>query len=168
MIDEGEGKGSSVGSSVLEAKRDTSSLAGKYLTFELANEGYGIEILKVREIIGLMEITKVPRMPHYVRGVINLRGKIIPVVDLRTKFGMENATDTNETCIIVVEAMQNGEPAMVGILVDAVSEVLNIAADEIEETPTFNISLNADFIMGIGKIRDEIKILLDIDRALSD
>jgi purine-binding chemotaxis protein CheW len=159
-----------VGTAVLGSneKIDISMLAGKYLTFVLGDEGYGIEILKVREIIGLMEITKVPNMPHYVRGVINLRGKIHPVVDLHTKFGMGTTEDTNETCIIVVDVTQGGKPMMVGIIVDSVSEVLDISAGEIEETPQFNISLDAHYIMGIAKIKDDIQILLDIDQVLAD
>jgi len=151
-----------------ETKRDISKLAGKYLTFKLGEEGYGIEILKVREIIGLMEITKVPNMPHYVQGVINLRGKIHPVVDLHSKFGMGIMENTNETCIIVVDVAQNGKPIMVGILVDSVSEVLDISANEIESTPQFNISLDSHFIMGMAKIKSEIKILMDIDQVLAD
>jgi len=165
MIEQNE-----IGTAVMESSedKDVSKLAGKYLTFVLGNEGYGIEILKVREIIGLMDITKVPNMPHYVRGVINLRGKIHPVVDLHSKFGMGITEDTNETCIIVVDVTQNGKPMMVGILVDSVSEVLDISASEIEETPQFNISLDSHYIMGIAKIKDEIKILLDIDQVLAD
>lgn len=150
-----------------EQNGDLSKLAGKYLTFRLANEGYGIEILKVREIIGLMNITKVPNMPDYVCGVINLRGKIYPVIDLHTKFGIGSMETTNETCIIVVDVMQNEKPVTVGILVDSVSEVVEISADEIEPTPQFNISLDSNYIMGIGKIQDEIKILLDIDKVLA-
>ncbi len=160
--------GNTTDSIVFEQKKDLSKLAGKYLTFRLSEEGYGIEILKVKEIIGVMEITKVPNMPHYVCGVINLRGKIYPVVDLHAKFGMGMTERTNETCIIVVDIMQNEKPVTVGILVDAVSEVLDIAANEIEETPQFNISMDSDCILGIGKIKDEIKILLDIDRVLAD
>ena len=165
MIEQNE-----VGTAVLESgeHRDISMLAGKYLTFVLGNEGYGIEILKVREIIGLMDITKVPNMPHYVRGVINLRGKIHPVVDLHSKFGMGVTENTNETCIIVVDVTEDGKPMMVGILVDSVSEVLDISANEIEETPQFNISLDSHYIMGIAKIKDDIQILLDIDQVLAD
>lgn len=151
-----------------ENKKDISALAGKYLTFKLGKEGYGIEILKVREIIGLMEITKVPNMPSYVLGVINLRGKIHPVVDLHAKFGMGLTEETNETCIIVVDVSHEGKPIMVGILVDSVSEVLDITANEIEETPQFNISLDSQYIMGIANVKNEIKILMDIDQVLSD
>jgi purine-binding chemotaxis protein CheW len=143
------------------------NLAGKYLTFRLDREEYGLEILKVREIIGLMGITKVPRTPHYIRGVINLRGKVIPVLDLRAKFGMEVIADTEETCIIVVDVESSGGAIMMGILVDAVSEVLDIQAGEIEEPPTFGSEVDTRFILGIGKVKNSVKILLDIDRVLT-
>ncbi|NMC43871.1 MAG: purine-binding chemotaxis protein CheW [candidate division Zixibacteria bacterium] len=143
------------------------SLAGKYLTFRLDREEYGLEILKVREIIGLMGITKVPRTPHYIRGVINLRGKVIPVLDLRAKFGMDVIADTEETCIIVVDVQNTGNSIMMGILVDAVSEVLDIQAGEIEEPPTFGSEVDTRFILGIGKVKNSVKILLDIDRVLT-
>jgi len=136
------------------------------LTFKLAGEEYAIEILKVKEIIGLMPITDVPRMPGYVRGVINLRGKVIPVVDLRTKFGLMSTEDTDETCIIVVDVAQNGKSTQTGILVDAVSEVLDIAADQIEEVPSFGTAVNTDFIMGMGKIGESVKILMDVVKVL--
>ncbi len=143
------------------------NLAGKYLTFRLDREEYGLEILKVREIIGLMGITRVPRTPHYIRGVINLRGKVIPVLDLRAKFGMDVISDTEETCIIVVEVEGAGESLLMGILVDAVSEVLDIQAGEIEEAPTFGADVDTRFILGIGKVKNTVKILLDIDRVLT-
>ena len=146
---------------------DMSGLAGKYLTFKLAGEEYGLEILKVKEIIGLMPITDVPRMPGYVRGVINLRGKVIPVVDLRTKFGLMTAEDTDETCIIVVDVAENGKSTQTGILVDTVSEVLDIVGDQIEEAPSFGTSVDTDFIMGMGKIGQDVKILLDVVKVLS-
>ncbi|MEW5924863.1 MAG: chemotaxis protein CheW [Candidatus Zixiibacteriota bacterium] len=141
--------------------------AGKYLAFRLAQEEYGLEILKVREIIGLMGITKVPRTPNYIRGVINLRGKVIPVLDLRQKFGMETREDTQETCIIVVDIRTKDGTLQMGILVDAVSEVLDIKEGEIEETPSFGHEVNTDFILGIGKVKNEVKILLDIDKILT-
>lgn len=143
------------------------NLAGKYLTFRLDREEYGLEILKVREIIGLMGITKVPRTPQYIRGVINLRGKVIPVLDLRAKFGMDVIADTEETCIIVVDVENAGSTILMGILVDAVSEVLDIQAGEIEEPPTFGSEVDTRFIMGIGKVKNSVKILLDIDRVLT-
>jgi purine-binding chemotaxis protein CheW len=141
---------------------------GKYLTFALANEEYGLEILKVREIIGYMEITAVPQTPAYVKGVINLRGQVIPVVDLRAKFGMETSDITDETCIIVVETSQGDHKFITGIVVDHVEEVLDIAGEDIEEAPQFGSSVNTDFILGMGKIGDNVKILLDIDEVLSN
>jgi purine-binding chemotaxis protein CheW len=140
---------------------------GKYLTFALANEEYGLEILKVREIIGYMEITAVPQTPAYVKGVINLRGQVIPVVDLRAKFGMETTDTTEETCIIVVETGQEGRSFSTGIVVDHVEEVLDIAGEDIEEAPQFGSAVNTDFILGMGKIGESVKILLDIDRVLA-
>lgn len=140
---------------------------GKYLSFALANEEYGLEILKVREIIGYIDVTAVPQTPHYVKGVINLRGQVIPVVDLRAKFGMETTEVTDETCIIVVEITQAGRQCSTGIIVDRVQEVLDIAGRDIEDAPQFGSSVNTDFILGMGKVNDSVKILLDIDRVLA-
>ena len=140
---------------------------GKYLTFALAHEEYGLEILKVREIIGYMDITAVPQTPHHVKGVINLRGQVIPVVDLRAKFGMDTAEVTEETCIIVVEIVQGTRNFQTGIVVDHVQEVLDIAGGDIEDAPQFGSSVDTDFILGMGKIGDTVKILLDIDKVLS-
>jgi purine-binding chemotaxis protein CheW len=136
---------------------------GKFLTFFLAAEEYGIAILKVHEIIGMMAITGVPRTPEYVRGVINLRGKVIPIVDLRLKFGMPAKDQTAETCIIVV-TVQGVE---VGIVVDRVSEVLNIVGQDIEHAPSFGAEVDTDFILGIGKSQGKVRLLLDIDRVLT-
>jgi purine-binding chemotaxis protein CheW len=142
--------------------------AGKYLTFKLSGEEYGLEILRVTTIIGLMEITAVPQTPDYVRGVINLRGKVISVVDMRAKFGMETTEDTNETCIIVVEVKKGAESVHMGILVDSVSEVLNIAGDDIEDAPSFGgAQVDTEFILGIAKAGNSVKILLDIDKVLA-
>lgn len=135
---------------------------GKYLTFALSNEEYGVEILQVREIIGLMEITAVPQVPVYVKGVINLRGKVIPVIDLRLKFNMPEIGYTQETCIIVL----NVADKLIGIIVDRVCEVLDIAEESIEPAPSFGSSMNNDFITGMGKIGDKVKILLAIDKVL--
>lgn len=135
----------------------------KYLTFVLGEEEYGLEILKVREIIGLMEITSVPQTPNFIKGVINLRGKVIPVIDLRLKFGMAEAKPTEETCVIVVDI---GEGLM-GVLVDTVSEVLDIKDDEIEPPPEFGSSIETEYILGMGKIQGKVKILLDINKVLS-
>jgi purine-binding chemotaxis protein CheW len=140
---------------------------GKYLTFALGPEEYGLEILKVREIIGYMDITAVPQTPEHVKGVINLRGQVIPVIDLRAKFGMETAEVTEETCIIVVEISQGDHKFSTGIVVDHVQEVLDIAGEDIEEAPQFGSSVNTDFILGMGKIGETVKILLDIDRVLA-
>ena len=139
---------------------------GKYLTFALGPEEYGLEILKVREIMGIMEITAVPQTPHHVKGVINLRGKVIPVIDLRAKFGMETTETTEQTCIIVVEITQQGQGFNTGIVVDRVQEVLDIAGEDIEDTPQFGSNVATDFILGMGKIGESVKILLDINKVL--
>ncbi|NLH40399.1 MAG: purine-binding chemotaxis protein CheW [Planctomycetes bacterium] len=139
---------------------------GKYLTFALANEEYGLEILKVREIIGYIDVTAVPQTPSHVKGVINLRGQVIPVVDLRAKFGMATTEVTEETCIIVVEITQSGRKFNTGIVVDRVQEVLDIAGQNIEDAPQFGESVRTDFILGMGKVGDRVKILLDIDKVL--
>jgi purine-binding chemotaxis protein CheW len=140
---------------------------GKYLTFALGPEEYGLEILKVREIICYMEITAVPQTPHYVKGVVNLRGQVIPVVDLRAKFGMETTEVTEETCIIVVEISRGSHNSSTGIVVDRVQEVLDIAGEDIEGTPEFGSAVNTDFILGMGKIGDNVKILLNINMVLA-
>ena len=151
-----------------QSKSVTAARGGKYLTFALGKEEYGLEILKVREIIGFMEITAVPRTPAYVKGVINLRGQVISVIDLRAKFTMEEAARTEETCVIVVEiGGPGGRKLSMGIVVDRVSEVLNIAAEHIEEPPSFGTSVDTGFILGMGKIGQAVKILLDIDKVLS-
>ena len=146
---------------------NTTNKEGKYLTFALGPEEYGLEILKVREIIGYMESTAVPQTPHEVKGVINLRGQVIPVVDLRAKFGMEDAEVTDETCIIVVEISQGTRNFSTGIVVDHVQEVLDIAGQDIEDAPQFGEAVDTNFILGMGKIGDSVKILLDIDRVLA-
>jgi len=140
---------------------------GKYLTFSLSDEEYGIGILKIKEIIGMMKVTTVPQTPEFVKGVINLRGKVIPVIDLRIRFGMESMDYTERTCIIVVEIDGTSGTVQIGIVVDSVSEVLNIKADEIEDTPTFGTKLKTDYILGMAKMEGGVKILLDIDLALS-
>lgn len=141
----------------------SNKLAGKYLTFQLFNEEYGIEILKVREIIGVQEITTVPRAPEYVKGVINLRGRIIPVSDLRLKFDLPEREYDKETCIIVVSI----DEVLVGIIVDTVSEVVDISTDEIEEAPSFGSDADSDVILGMGKIKDRVVILLSVENILS-
>lgn len=141
---------------------------GKYLTFSLAGEEYGIGILKVKEIIGMMPVTPVPKTPPYVKGVINLRGKVIPVADLRLKFDMEETEYTERTCIIVVEIRNGDGQVLMGIVVDSVSEVLNIKAGEIEDTPAFGAGMETDYILGMAKTADGVKILLDIDKVFGE
>ncbi|HVT88093.1 MAG TPA: chemotaxis protein CheW [Tepidisphaeraceae bacterium] len=141
---------------------------GKYLTFALGKEQYGLAILKVRELIGYMDLTCVPRMPAHVKGVINLRGQVISVIDLRTKFGMEPVARTEETCIIIVEIEDNGRRMPCGLIVDRVSEVLNITNESIEDPPSLGKSVRMDFIVGMGKVGETVKILLDIDKVLSN
>jgi len=150
-----------------QAVKSMTTREGKYLTFALAGEEYGISILKVKEIIGIMTITSVPQTPGYVKGVINLRGKVIPVIDLRLKFGMESAAYTERTCIIVVEISSGERKILMGIIVDSVSEVLNIKPGEIADTPTFGAKMDTSYILGMAKMAGGVKILLDIDRVLS-
>lgn len=140
----------------------TTDLGGKYLTFLLAKEEYGLEILTVREIIGIMDITRVPQTPDFVRGVINLRGKVIPVVDLRSKFGLSPTAYNDQTCIIVVDI---GD--LIGVIVDTVQEVHNIPAVDIEQPPKLGSSVDTTFILGMGKVKGCVKILLDIDSVLT-
>jgi purine-binding chemotaxis protein CheW len=141
-------------------------MEGKYLTFSLAREDYGLEILKVREIIGMMEITAIPQTPPFVKGVINLRGRVIPVLDLRLKFEMPGAAYGERTCIIVVDAQSGQGVAQVGLVVDAVSEVLNVTGEDVEPPPAFGARNNDGYILGLAKTKGAIKILLDIDRVL--
>jgi purine-binding chemotaxis protein CheW len=141
-------------------------LAGKYLTFALAEEEYGLPVLRVREIIKMMDITEVPQVPPHVKGVLNLRGKVIPVIDLRLKFGFAQGEVTARTCIIVVEVALAASRVMMGIIVDHVSEVLNIVADEIEQTPQFGEHVCTDYMKGVAKVKGTVKILLDLDRVL--
>jgi purine-binding chemotaxis protein CheW len=142
-------------------------LGGKYLTFKLGEEVYGLEILKVQEIIGMMSVTRVPKAPPFVRGVINLRGKVVPVTDLRAKFEMPTREDTDRTCIIVVRVVSGSSPVITGLIVDEVSEVLYIGAQQVEPPPSFGTSLDTDFILGMGKVGQKVIILLDGDKVLS-
>lgn len=151
-----------------EKLKNMASLAGKYLTFRLAEEEYGLEILKVQEIIGLMNVTRVPKTPSFIRGVINLRGKVIPVIDLRVKFEFDIKEDTDKTCIIVVQVNNdNNHSVVMGIIVDEVSEVLDIKGNQIEPSPSFGASVDTEFILGMGKTAQKVVMLLDIDRVLS-
>ncbi len=148
-------------------KEGLAAKAGKYLTFKLGAEEYGLEILKVQEIIKMMDITRVPRTPAFVRGVINLRGKVIPVVDLRLKFCMESRENTDKTCVIVVQVAQENGSVTMGTLVDEVSEVLDINGEQIEPSPEFGTAVDTAFILGMGKVAKKVIMLLDIDEVLS-
>ena len=145
------------------AKTNIKNRGGKFLSFFLKEEEYGIEILKVQEIIKILPITRVPRTPEFVKGVINLRGKIIPVTDLRSKFNMEQREETSETCIIVVQT--NG--LEIGVIVDKVSEVLDISDVEIEDVPSFGTDVSTDYLLGIGNTNGRVRLLLDIERILT-
>jgi len=150
------------------SRKDTEGREGKYLTFSMLNEEYGISILKIKEIIGMMHVTSVPQTPEFVKGVINLRGKVIPVVDLRLRFDMDAIDYTERTCIIVVEIDNQAGILLIGIVVDSVSEVLNIKGEDIEDTPAFGKGLDADFILGMAKMEGGVKTLLDIDKVLNN
>lgn len=165
-----------INNNVKEAQLDTESSQEKFLTFTLGTEEYGQEILRVREIIGMIDITPLPQTPEYVNGVINLRGKIIPVIELRVKFGMPSVEYTEETCIIVVEVTDDSnseEQFQMGVIVDSVSEVLDIQKSQIEPAPQFGCTVNTEYILGMGKVqgkdkeKDKVIILLDIDKVLT-
>jgi purine-binding chemotaxis protein CheW len=144
------------------------ALAGKYLTFVLGRESYGVAVLKIREIIRMQDITLVPQMPEFIKGVINLRGKIIPVVDLRIKFKLSKAETTERTCIVVVQVTLPSRNALaMGLVVDAVEEVINIGTADIEDTPDFGAKLDTEYILGMAKIKGAVKTLLDIDKVVA-
>jgi purine-binding chemotaxis protein CheW len=148
--------------------RTARDIAGKFMMFKLAEEAYGLEIVEVREIIGLMAITRVPRGPEFLRGVINLRGKVIPVMDLRVRFGMPAAVETDQTVIIVVQSSVGGKSLTMGILVDQVLEVLSIESDDIEPPPCLGPdALDGDFLLGVGKTAERVVFLLDIGKVLT-
>ena len=153
---------------IKKVELDPETIQGKYLTFLLMGETYGLQILKVQEIISLLNITRVPRTPAYVLGVINLRGKVIPVIDMRLKFGLEKSERTERTCIIVVQITRGQNSITIGIIVDEVSEVINVKASQISATPPMGAAVNTDFIMGMGKVDDLVIMLLDINKAFSD
>ncbi len=149
----------------MEASQKQIAKEGKYLTFYLMEQLYAVEILKVKEIIGLLPITTIPGLMEYMKGIINLRGKIIPIIDLRSKFAMKSE-DCETTCIIVIETAQNGANFQMGIIVDSVSEVVNIKSVDIEETPNFGVKINTEFILGVAKLSDKVIILLNIDKVV--
>ncbi len=154
-------------SSATASPSATSALAAKYLTVVLDNEAYGIAVLKVREIIRLQKITPVPQMPGYVKGVINLRGRVIPIVDLRAKFGLK-AEFAERTCIVVVQVkLPAGSTVQMGLIVDSVEEVVTLAANEIEATPDFGAKIDTTYLLGMAKVKGTVKTLLDIDRVVA-
>ena len=145
-----------------------SSPAGKYFTFTLGQESYGIPVTKVREIIRLAPTTFVPQMPHYVKGVINLRGRVIPILDLRLKFQLAGIQDTPRTCIVVVKVeARAGQSTVMGLIVDAVEEVSTVAATDLEPAPDFGAQLDTAYLVGVAKVRGAVKMLLDIDRVIA-
>lgn len=150
-----------------EPAAQTDARAGKYLTFQLVQEEFGIRVLKVREIMGLQDITAVPQTPPHVKGVINLRGKVIPVIDLRLKFGLPAGEYSQRTCIIVAQVQGESGPILMGVIVDGVSEVLNLTGAEIEDTPDFGDNAAGQYLLGMAKVKGKVKILLDIDKILS-
>ncbi|MBI1839904.1 MAG: purine-binding chemotaxis protein CheW [Verrucomicrobia bacterium] len=142
--------------------------SGKYLTFTLGEESYGIGVLKVREIIRVPDITSVPQMPDYVKGVMNLRGKVIPVADLRVKFRLSNIQNTERTCVVVVQVQQpSGSQPLIGLIVDAVEEVVNIPSTDIEPTPDFGTGVDTHYIVGMAKVKGVVKTLIDLDRVVA-
>lgn len=171
-MNQGGGLGKREGNSMSNGDRKSGgtklgAAPGKYLTFGLGDEVFGLEILKVQEIIGLMSVTRVPGLPAVIRGVVNLRGKVIPVVDLRRKFSMEAKADTERTCIIVVRVWRDGHPITVGLIVDDVREVLAIAQEELEVVPRFGGDTEIPFLLGMAKIAQRVVMLLDVDQILS-
>jgi purine-binding chemotaxis protein CheW len=156
-----------VQASVAEAPVGTKNRQGKYLVFHLGREEFGVHVLKVREIMGLQDITAVPQTAPFVKGVINLRGKVIPVIDLRAKFGLEETSYTQRTCIVVVEVRHEGGAMQMGAIVDGVSEVLTLQEAEIEDTPEFGEDMEVPYILGMAKVKGKVKMLLDIEGVLS-
>lgn len=140
---------------------------GKYFTFEIAEEEYGIPIQSIREIIGIMDITSIPKTPEYIKGVINLRGKIIPIMDLRLKFNLVEKEYNQRTCIVVVELNLGETKKLMGIVVDTVSEVVNIQKSEIENSPQYGTNIDEGFLIGLGKVKDKVILLLEIEKVLN-
>ncbi|MEM9444089.1 MAG: chemotaxis protein CheW [Verrucomicrobiota bacterium] len=152
-----------------EVESTLSKVAGKYLTFKLCNESYGIGVLQIREIIRMQTITPMPQMPHFVKGVTNLRGKVIPVISLRLKFSLSDAETNEQSCIIVVDAKSSsGRDVLMGLVVDGVEEVINITTDEIEPAPDFGAFVDTHYMLGMAKIKGVVKTLLDINRVVGN
>ncbi len=153
--------------SALPTESTQVDLTGKYLTVVLGDEAYGLNVLKIREIIRLQKITSVPQLPDYVKGVINLRGRVIPIVDLRVKFNLA-AEYAERTCIVVVQVeLPDDQTVHMGLIVDSVEEVVNLNADEIEETPEFGAKVDTSYLLGMAKVKGEVKTLIDINRVVS-
>lgn len=148
------------------SQEELKGLAGKYLTFYLQEELYGIEILKVQEINGLMPITRVPKAPEEIKGVINLRGRVVPVIDLRLKLGMPPKDYNDQTCIVVVNVPYEDQTIAVGVIVDSVQEVRDLAASQLEPAPRFGFENHTNMLLAVGKIEECVVLLLDIDRAI--
>jgi purine-binding chemotaxis protein CheW len=146
---------------------DTITVAAQYLTFKLREEVFAIEISKVREVLEYTSVTKVPRTPNFMSGVINLRGNVVPVIDLNLKFGMTQTEKTIDTCIIIVEISVDGETVVLGALADSVQEVIDMEPESIEPTPKIGTSLNIEFLQGMGKKDDHFMMILDIDKVFS-
>lgn len=146
------------------------SRSGKFLTFKLGEETYAVEVLKIKEIIRMQRVTPVPHLPAYMQGIINLRGKVIPVIDLRIKFGLESVEVTERTCVVVVQIILSGDnrPTPVGMIVDAVEEVMNINEEQVEDNPDLGSTLENRFIDGLAKFDDIIVTLLNIDRLIRE
>jgi purine-binding chemotaxis protein CheW len=161
-------EGSKNHSSVPSETVCTSDRAGKYLIFHLGAEEFGAEVLKVREIMGLQDITPVPKVPAHVKGVINLRGKVIPVIDLGVKFGMPAQDYTSRTCIVVTRTVRGDEDVLVGMVVDGVAEVLTLSEDDIQDTPRFGPGISTPYLIGMAKMKGKVKILMDIDQVLNN
>ena len=140
----------------------------KYLTFKLGEEKYAIPIIKIKEIIGMISITKVPKLPEFIKGVINLRGRIIPVIDLRLKLGLEQKDYNERTSIIVIELLTTNETLTSGLIVDTVNDVLDIAKENIEPPPKYGAGVNQEFLKGMGKVKDEVIMLIDVDKVFSE
>lgn len=154
--------------SLTDRKQADRSLSGRYLTFRLGKQAYGIGVLRVREIIRMTATTFVPQLPEYFKGVINLRGKVIPILDLRCKFQVAAIEDTERTCIVVGQVRSNqGGDSLIGLIVDAVEEVVQISPDQVENPPEFGVTSGADCVLGMAKVRDRVKILIDINRVVA-
>ena len=152
----------------MEIKEQEEAVQQQYLTFFLADEEYAVGIQRVKEIIEYTAITKVLKVPMWIRGVINLRGNVVPVVDLAVRFGMEERTITKTTCIVIVEVQQEAERAVMGVIADAVNQVIDFAPKDIEEPPAFGTRVRLEYLFGMGKLGKKFALILNIDSVLSN